>query len=156
MPVSGKKQTALATEFLFLGVTALRSNATRSSVVTAKQSGWSKTVWTSRSKWDSFPAVTALGPTFSRCMVKSDAHLSKSAKVSANKGLTASFLMLLVDAYRYALSPLLSGGCRFEPSCSHYAQDALRKYGAWRGSIIAAKRLLRCHPWHEAGFDPVE
>lgn len=89
-------------------------------------------------------------------MVKSNAHLSKSAKVSVNKGLTASLLMLLVDIYRYALSPLMSGGCRFEPSCSHYAQDALGKYGAWRGSIMAVRRLLRCHPWHAAGYDPVE
>jgi len=46
--------------------------------------------------------------------------------------------------------------CRFEPSCSHYAEQALRKHGLFRGSKMAALRVLRCHPWHEGGFDPVE
>lgn len=65
----------------------------------------------------------------------------------------------LIYLYRMTLAPLMvtffEGGCRFEPSCSHYAEGALRKYGAWRGSIMAVKRLLRCHPWHDGGFDPV-
>ena len=52
-------------------------------------------------------------------------------------------------------SPLIGNQCRFFPTCSHYAEDALKCYGAWKGSIMAAKRLLRCHPWHEGGFDPV-
>ncbi|MDH3890629.1 MAG: membrane protein insertion efficiency factor YidD [candidate division Zixibacteria bacterium] len=68
----------------------------------------------------------------------------------------SSFLILLIDFYRYALAHLFSGGCRFEPSCSRYGQDALRKYGAWKGSIMTIRRVLRCHPWHEAGYDPVE
>jgi len=67
--------------------------------------------------------------------------------------------ILLIYLYRMTLAPLLASwfgvGCRFYPTCSHYAEDALRKYGAWRGSIMAAKRLARCHPWHEGGFDPV-
>ena len=69
---------------------------------------------------------------------------------------TAWPLILLIYLYRFTFGPLLGGQCRFYPTCSHYAEDALRKHGAWRGSIMAAKRLLRCHPWHEGGYDPVE
>jgi len=54
------------------------------------------------------------------------------------------------------LSPFIGNNCRFYPTCSHYAEDALQKYGAFKGSMVAAKRLLRCHPWHEGGYDPVE
>jgi len=64
-----------------------------------------------------------------------------------------------IRLYRMTLSPLITalfgGGCRFYPSCSHYAEDAIRKYGVFRGSTMALKRLLRCHPWHDGGFDPV-
>ncbi len=62
----------------------------------------------------------------------------------------------LIYIYRYTLSPLIGQQCRFEPTCSHYAEDALRKYGAWRGSIMAIKRIFKCHPWHPGGYDPVE
>ena len=58
--------------------------------------------------------------------------------------------------YRYSLSPIIGNSCRYYPTCSHYAEDALTKYGAFKGSMMAAKRLLRCHPWHEGGYDPVE
>ena len=64
-------------------------------------------------------------------------------------------LLLLIDAYRVLLSPLLGGYCRFVPSCSVYAQDAIRRYGAGRGSLLALKRLSRCHPFHSGGWDPV-
>lgn len=64
-------------------------------------------------------------------------------------------LLFLIAAYRYAVSPLLSPSCRFHPSCSTYATEALRKYGAGRGSALAARRLCRCHPWHPGGYDPV-
>ena len=68
-------------------------------------------------------------------------------------------LIWFIYLYRITLAPIMGsffgGGCRFEPSCSHYAEDALRKYGAWRGSMMAVKRLLRCHPWHDGGYDPV-
>ncbi len=64
-------------------------------------------------------------------------------------------LLFLIDAYRYALSPMLGPSCRFHPSCSAYAAEALHKYGAGRGSLLALKRLCRCHPWHPGGFDPV-
>ncbi|HDL01850.1 MAG TPA: membrane protein insertion efficiency factor YidD [candidate division Zixibacteria bacterium] len=65
-------------------------------------------------------------------------------------------LIFAIYLYRITLSPIFGNSCRFYPSCSHYAEDALRKYGAFKGSMMAAKRLLRCHPWHEGGYDPVE
>lgn len=70
-------------------------------------------------------------------------------------GPAARALLVLVEAYRVALSPLLGGYCRFVPSCSRYAEDALRRHGARRGLLLAARRLLRCHPFHPGGFDPV-
>lgn len=64
-------------------------------------------------------------------------------------------LLLLIDGYRVLLSPLLGGYCRFVPSCSVYAQDAVRRYGARKGTILSIKRLSRCHPLHSGGWDPV-
>jgi uncharacterized protein len=61
----------------------------------------------------------------------------------------------LLRAYRYAISPLLGPACRFYPSCSEYAQEAIGRYGVLRGSWLAIRRLLRCHPWHCGGHDPV-
>ena len=60
-----------------------------------------------------------------------------------------------VTVYRWCISPLLPPACRFHPSCSRYAEEALRKYGAWRGGGLALRRLCRCGPWHGGGFDPV-
>jgi putative membrane protein insertion efficiency factor len=57
--------------------------------------------------------------------------------------------------YRYFISPLLGPRCRFYPSCSHYAEDAIREHGVIRGIWLAIKRLGKCHPWHEGGCDPV-
>ena len=64
-------------------------------------------------------------------------------------------LLLLVQIYRFTISPLLGANCRFEPTCSSYTLEALRKYGAFRGSVLAAKRIARCHPWGGSGYDPV-
>ena len=64
-------------------------------------------------------------------------------------------LIGLVRVYQYGLSPLLPGSCRYTPSCSHYAVEALRKHGAWRGGRLALKRILSCHPWGGHGHDPV-
>ena len=61
----------------------------------------------------------------------------------------------LVWLYRLAISPWLGNNCRYEPSCSEYAMDALRIHGAFRGSWLAAKRIGRCHPWGGSGYDPV-
>ncbi|WP_123399449.1 membrane protein insertion efficiency factor YidD [Inmirania thermothiophila] len=58
-------------------------------------------------------------------------------------------------AYRYAVSPLLGPRCRFEPSCSAYAIEALERHGPARGAWLALRRLLRCHPFHPGGYDPV-
>ncbi len=67
----------------------------------------------------------------------------------------ARLFLLLIDAYRVTLSPLVGGYCRFVPSCSVYAEEAIRRHGAWRGARLAAARLLRCHPFRPGGFDPV-
>ncbi len=64
-------------------------------------------------------------------------------------------LTFLIRFYRVALSPLLGPSCRFYPSCSCYAQEAIEHHGAARGSWLAAKRLARCHPWNPGGYDPV-
>jgi putative membrane protein insertion efficiency factor len=69
--------------------------------------------------------------------------------------LPARALQLLVHAYRMTLSPLLGPSCRFEPSCSAYALEALERHGARRGAWLSVRRLLRCHPFHAAGYDPV-
>lgn len=64
-------------------------------------------------------------------------------------------LCLLVKAYRVTLSPWLGRQCRFEPSCSQYALEALECHGAFRGSALAVRRIARCHPWGGSGYDPV-
>lgn len=61
----------------------------------------------------------------------------------------------LVWLYRKLISPFLGNNCRFEPSCSAYAEEALRQHGAFRGSWLAARRIGRCHPWGGSGYDPV-
>jgi len=65
------------------------------------------------------------------------------------------FLRLLIRAYQLGISPLLGPRCRFYPVCSDYALEAIEVYGALKGSWLALKRILRCHPWHPGGFDPV-
>jgi len=64
-------------------------------------------------------------------------------------------LMAVVRAYQLMFSPLLPPSCRFTPSCSAYAHEALTRHGALRGSWLAARRLARCHPWNPGGYDPV-
>lgn len=60
-----------------------------------------------------------------------------------------------VRLYQLTLRGVIGAHCRFEPSCSHYAIAALREHGAFHGSALAAKRVLRCNPWHPGGYDPV-
>jgi uncharacterized protein len=60
-----------------------------------------------------------------------------------------------IRGYQLLVSPLLPPSCRFTPSCSQYALEAVSRYGALRGSWLAARRLARCHPFHPGGFDPV-
>jgi uncharacterized protein len=64
-------------------------------------------------------------------------------------------LVALVRAYRFFLSPWLGSACRFEPTCSAYALQALQQHGATAGSYLTLRRLVRCHPWCEGGHDPV-
>jgi putative membrane protein insertion efficiency factor len=66
-----------------------------------------------------------------------------------------TLLILLVRAYQVCLSPLLGQNCRFYPSCSYYALDAIGRHGALKGGMLAARRLCKCHPWHPGGVDPV-
>lgn len=64
-------------------------------------------------------------------------------------------LIWLVKFYRYAISPWLGGNCRFQPTCSSYAIEALRVHGALCGGWLAVRRIARCHPWGGSGYDPV-
>jgi len=64
-------------------------------------------------------------------------------------------LSTAIKAYRYLLSPLLPNACRFTPTCSEYSAEAIEKYGAVKGSYLSIKRILRCHPFHNGGYDPV-
>lgn len=64
-------------------------------------------------------------------------------------------LQLLIRGYQLFISPLLGPRCRFYPSCSHYAQEALQVHGLRRGGWLALRRIGRCHPWHPGGVDPV-
>jgi uncharacterized protein len=65
------------------------------------------------------------------------------------------FLLLLIRGYRRLISPLLPPSCRFQPTCSAYALEAIAQHGAAVGSWLAVKRILRCHPWSPGGYDPV-
>ena len=67
----------------------------------------------------------------------------------------ASALRLAIKAYRLTVSPWLGVNCRFEPSCSVYAMEAIERHGALRGAWLALRRLARCHPWGGSGWDPV-
>ncbi|HET6602923.1 MAG TPA: membrane protein insertion efficiency factor YidD [Xanthomonadaceae bacterium] len=66
-----------------------------------------------------------------------------------------SILILLLRGYKRFLSPWLGTRCRFQPTCSAYAMEAIERFGALRGSWMAAARILRCHPLHPGGYDPV-
>ena len=82
---------------------------------------------------------------------------SRAARVlRAVMRVPAYVAIVLVYVYRFTLSPLVGGSCKYHPSCSRYAIDALRRYGAVRGSILAGWRLLRCNPWSHGGVDRVE
>ncbi len=69
--------------------------------------------------------------------------------------LTALPVVMLIRVYQYAISPWLGPRCRFSPSCSSFAIEALQAHGLTRGGWLAIRRVLRCNPWHSGGYDPV-
>jgi putative membrane protein insertion efficiency factor len=71
------------------------------------------------------------------------------------RGVTSVALSTAVRLYRLLVSPLLPPACRFLPTCSEYAAEAMERHGAWHGIILASRRLARCHPWGGSGYDPV-
>jgi uncharacterized protein len=80
---------------------------------------------------------------------------ASAASPPAARGVAARALLLLIEVYRVTLAPLIGGFCRYLPSCSVYAEEAIRRHGAAQGSWLAVRRVLRCHPFHRGGFDPV-
>ncbi len=64
-------------------------------------------------------------------------------------------LLALIRGYQYLFRPLLGSNCRFAPSCSDYAREAVLKHGALKGAALTVRRVLRCHPYHPGGYDPV-
>lgn len=87
------------------------------------------------------PGVTALGPSN-----RGDSLVRRAL---------VGFFVGLIGVYRVALSPLFAGACRFQPSCSRYAEEAVLVHGPWRGVLLAARRLLRCQPFGGSGYDAV-
>ena len=87
--------------------------------------------------------------------------LQPTAPIALSPGLTARALTIGIRAYQLTVSPTLhalagpGAGCRFSPTCSHYALEALAAHGALRGGFLATRRILRCHPWGAHGPDPV-
>ena len=69
--------------------------------------------------------------------------------------MVSRFLQFLIRAYQVTISPFLGGHCRFTPTCSRYALEALEKYGALKGTWLTLKRIGRCHPFCDGGYDPV-
>jgi len=82
-------------------------------------------------------------------------ELTEPRTLKRARSVAVRLLQLLLSAYRLLLSPVLGPCCRFAPSCSAYAAEAIERFGARRGGWMAFKRILRCHPFHPGGWDPV-
>jgi putative membrane protein insertion efficiency factor len=87
------------------------------------------------------------------------AELERTALSQAQGRRTAQggrrVVVFIITLYQRLISPLLPPSCRFHPTCSEYAAEAVKLHGVGKGLGLAARRLLRCHPWHPGGFDPV-
>lgn len=81
--------------------------------------------------------------------------MNRSPALDVLPRLLALVLLALLWMYRRLISPMLPAACRYHPSCSQYAAEAIAEYGPFRGSVLGARRLLRCHPWAAGGPDPV-
>jgi hypothetical protein len=78
--------------------------------------------------------------------------------MSAGEKISKVLAVLAIGAirvYQKTVSPVMPRHCRFHPTCSQYAVEAIGRYGVWRGGGLAVRRVLRCHPWHPGGYDPV-
>ncbi len=64
-------------------------------------------------------------------------------------------VIFFIRIYQYAISPYIAPSCRYTPCCSHYSIEAIERFGITKGLWLAVRRILRCHPWHEGGYDPV-
>ena len=72
------------------------------------------------------------------------------------RGLLKKIIILLIRGYQIFISPIMHGKCRFYPTCSTYFVQAVEKYGPFKGSLLGIKRILKCHPFHEGGYDPLK
>jgi putative membrane protein insertion efficiency factor len=71
------------------------------------------------------------------------------------QGLVVRIVLMMIRVYQLLISPLLGPRCRFYPTCSHYAAEAISKHGFLKGALLSSRRLLKCHPFHRGGVDPV-
>ena len=85
-----------------------------------------------------------------------DGGLPEVYNSSGRIGITARICLLVLRGYQYLISPLFPPSCRYTPTCSEYAAQAVVRYGAVRGCWLAVRRILRCHPFAPGGYDPVE
>lgn len=96
-------------------------------------------------KADGVTAMTALGEPCTGSVLLQTTHPARMR----------TLLLATIRAYQRWISPLLGSNCRFYPTCSQYAAEAIERYGVWKGTWLAVRRLLRCHRWHPGGIDPV-
>ena len=84
-----------------------------------------------------------------------DRGLDLAGEAGGDTGMIGRLLILVIRLYQHTLAAVLGGQCRFHPSCSDYGIEAIRVHGAWRGVGFGIRRILKCHPWHPGGVDPV-
>lgn len=75
--------------------------------------------------------------------------------MKTKKNIIQKIIIYLIKVYQVGISPYIGAHCRYTPTCSTYFIQAVEKYGALKGSFLGIKRILRCHPWHPGGYDPV-